>query len=555
VTGRGGSPWKLHWFGLAGLLALFLLYLAWLGPTAYFGWYHDDTIYFSSARALAEGGGYVLPSVPGAPPQTKYPPLHPWLLSLVWRWQPGFPDNLAVAVGLTAVFACWFLAAAFQLLRGLAGVGRWAALVAVALSAFHPDFVFLSGVLLSDVPFLALALTGALAADAGLRAQCRPRMALVAGVAAGLSALTRTLGLPVMAGIVACGLYRRAYRQCLVFSLAAFPLAGAALLSPGIPENVASWAAQGGPGFRQTWLFCTSYWEFWKLGVPNLDALWAMLSRNINLFAQGPARQCLFPPPGGEDSYAGTLVMVTLTAGILSGIARQARGQEWKPIHFLLVFYPAAAVLWNYALVDRFLMLFVPLFYAGLWVEGRYVVSLVADQFRPGRPLAGRILAGMLSAGLLAVAVASARHYATGVRPQLQGLAERRAALAGEKAELHDWIRRETGPEVRFIAYEDASLYLYTGRQSMRPIAFSTEAFYKRDEKVLERDLDRITDVARHIGARYWVAAADDFHLETGRPLIDRRIAELKSRMPVVFESSGGRVKLYDLERLIPPAP
>ena len=38
--------------------------------------------YFSAARSLAEGGGYTLPSVPGAPPQTKYPPLYAWLLFL-----------------------------------------------------------------------------------------------------------------------------------------------------------------------------------------------------------------------------------------------------------------------------------------------------------------------------------------------------------------------------------------------------------------------------------------------------------------------------------------
>ncbi len=65
-----------------------------LDPVALFGLAHDDTLMMSSAKALAEGRGYIMPSVPETPRQTKYPVLYPWLLSLVWRWHPAFPSNL-----------------------------------------------------------------------------------------------------------------------------------------------------------------------------------------------------------------------------------------------------------------------------------------------------------------------------------------------------------------------------------------------------------------------------------------------------------------------------
>ena len=58
------------------------------------GLFHDDGIYVVTARALAEGQGYRIISLPESPPQTKYPILFPWLLSLVWRLAPSFPDNL-----------------------------------------------------------------------------------------------------------------------------------------------------------------------------------------------------------------------------------------------------------------------------------------------------------------------------------------------------------------------------------------------------------------------------------------------------------------------------
>src|SRR5688572_12685659 len=58
------------------------------------GSFHDDAIYVSTAKALAEGRGYDLINLPGAPPQTKYPILYPLLLALVWKVWPQFPGNL-----------------------------------------------------------------------------------------------------------------------------------------------------------------------------------------------------------------------------------------------------------------------------------------------------------------------------------------------------------------------------------------------------------------------------------------------------------------------------
>ena len=39
------------------------------------GEYHDDAIYVSTAKALAEGDGYRLAHLPGAPPQRRTPPM------------------------------------------------------------------------------------------------------------------------------------------------------------------------------------------------------------------------------------------------------------------------------------------------------------------------------------------------------------------------------------------------------------------------------------------------------------------------------------------------
>ena len=75
--------------------------LAWLsrdGP--HLGFLHDDGVYWVTAKSIAEGGGYRIPSLPGAPYQTKYPPVFPALLSMAWTSHAGIsgqPEDGGVA--------------------------------------------------------------------------------------------------------------------------------------------------------------------------------------------------------------------------------------------------------------------------------------------------------------------------------------------------------------------------------------------------------------------------------------------------------------------------
>ena len=56
-----------------------------LDPKRLFGQYQDDTLYMGAALALAEDRGYLIPSLPNTPVQTKYPVFFPWILSLPRR--------------------------------------------------------------------------------------------------------------------------------------------------------------------------------------------------------------------------------------------------------------------------------------------------------------------------------------------------------------------------------------------------------------------------------------------------------------------------------------
>src|SRR5688572_6363137 len=92
-----------------------LLYFAAMRPDR-FGAYHDDGIYVTTAKALATGEGYRIISLPYEPAQTKYPPFYPFLLSIIWRISPDFPENLTWMMMLSVAATVSFLGLTYRYL-------------------------------------------------------------------------------------------------------------------------------------------------------------------------------------------------------------------------------------------------------------------------------------------------------------------------------------------------------------------------------------------------------------------------------------------------------
>ncbi len=533
------------WVILAAILAAFVGYARSLHPENNFGRYHDDTVYFSAARALAAGQGYTLPSLPApgavAAPQSKYPSLYPWLLSWVWRWKPLFPQNVRLALQLTLLFACWFLIASFCWLR--AWLGEWAALVCVALTALHPHFLALSGAVLSEVPFMALAMT-AIAWHDLVSENERIWAPLGIGLLAGAAAGIRSVGAAVVLGLAAAAVSRKRYRHAVLICLAAAPVVAATLPAGSI---VLPGGAAASLGWRQTWLYYTSYWAFWKLSVPSWPVFREMVQSNVKDLLVTPASQCLFPPPAALGPFGGALLCIVLTAGIAAGIIRKARRQGWQSIHWVLLFYLPVTLVWNYPIMSRFLVPFLPLFYAGAWMEGVHLASMVRKTLGQGGELAEKIIAGLIAAGLAGTASAAAAAYMNDSRARLREDGKQRAALQKQKAEAYHWITTHTGTSAKILASEDICLYLYTGRQAVWPLAFTTAPFYETDTRDLQQQLDHWTDVGRTIGARYWLAVDGDYYIEAVSPLVRDKMAASQAALPEVFRSSAGAVRVYDL--------
>jgi len=512
-------------------------------PVFFFGQFQDDSIYFTTAKALADGQGYKLVSFPGSPPETKYPIVYSWLLSFVWKLNPNFPDNLRLAIHLTEFFGCWCLIAVFFLLRSLSDIGESAALCLTAVCALQPVFLRTSGLVMSDLPFMACMLTVLALCVSANSTRSGPWMYVLIGMLAGLSVGIRTVGVSLVAGICCAFILRKAFRPALVIAAAA-SFTMLLVMSPTLFHRVAplSLGASGEPGWDQVAAYYTSYAKFqWGMGVPSVGALLHLVLLNLFVLASSPG-----PILVGTFGKIGAYGAMVLSFPMWVGLLRQSRHSEWKLVTFTMLFYGCVILVWPYPQPERFLLPFIPVLLSGLWCETRRIGALLIARLRPGRPVVQRIFAGVLACFLLCLFGMAAWNSVVRDPRARRVAADSQAAALEERKEAYQWIRDHTSPGDRVAAWKDVVLYLYTGRQSLRPIATLPQAFYAEDLKSEKDDLAHICDAPRHVGVRYWMTTTDDFNLEPHRDRFAARMAEVGRVLPIVFRSSGGNVQIHD---------
>ena len=540
-SARAQSVWR--WLLLGCILGVYLFNVERWQPQVFFGVYQDDSFYFSTAKALAQGHGYTLISFPSSPPATKYPILYPWLLSWVWKLNPRFPDNVRLAIHVTEFFGCWTLIATFFLLRRLKGLSEWVAICLTALLAFQPFFVRLSGLVMSDVPFMAFMLTALLLSRTGLCGRTRLPLILLAGLVAGLSVGIRIVGVAVAAGIFLSMVRSKAWRGACTFAAAGGAAMIAVLWPTVLHSTVTAKAASAGePGWNQVLLNYTDYVRFqWSVSVPSLWAFLRLVKLNFMVLLTWPGAIV-----AGPSGAWGDRIMAALSVPIWLGIVRQSRHPEWRPFTYVLTFYTAILLVWSYTIPDRFLVPLIPLFLAGLWCEMQRLGGILAANLRPGALLGHRILAASFSLILGSLFAFIGWNYLLGDPKRLRDASAFQQRALVERQQAYQWIREHTVPDDRIAAWEDVTLYLYTGRQALRPIAIRPQAAYAGDKLSLQRDLEHFCDAPRHVGVRFWYSKDDDFRLEADPERVTARMAEINAVLPLVFRSSGNYVQIHD---------
>lgn len=556
------SPWV--WAALSTLLVLFLFSALRFGPLSGFG-IQDGALYFSSGKALATHEGYILPSLPIRLRARKYPELYPFLLAGVWRLDPHFPSNIYIAVCFTLFCGCLAMLFAFLIIRRWPEMDDWQALAVVTLCAFTSSFLVLSASIMSDIPFTA-AMLGAVwlagctkGARSGWTARLRWRAgtAFASGLLAGLSVGFRSLGIAAIAGIGLVLLLRRDYLRTLGFSLAAAPIA-ACSLSPTLTTLVRSSGVKvlvspSPAGWRQTLCYYSSYACNWRMNTEGSGVLKAIVLTNLKDVVQQPGL-CLLTPLISGSTLVNLGLVVVLSAGAYAGIVRYVRRAGWQPLPVIFLFYLLAVLPWPYT-PGRFLVPFLPLFFGGLWLEGRHFVAIVKGQGNLRRSLEERAIGRALVLGAVVLMTLVATNYCWAVPKTISAAADRNRRVLADECEAYKWIRKHTAIGSRIIAYRGGLAYLYTGRQAVPAIMSRTQAFYLGKSLYALQDAAHLADVARYIHASYWIASQVDFSLagQRERTILQKKQNQLLAKAPLVFQSADRAVKVYNVRCLDEP--
>jgi hypothetical protein len=416
--------------------------------------FDDDAVYLTLARALGAGEGYVDVYRANPIPHHHFPPGLPALLAVPSLLATDLASFVLLAKLLLLAFgvAGLYVVARYAREEGYSPAGAGVALLLAATSA--P----LSGVSLrvgSEFPYLFLSALALLLARRYEGVALTPRRALPLALTVALACVTRSIGVTLLAALVASRLFRRDFRGA-----ATLLVVSCALLAP-VWIAVGSTRAGGGDYVRE---FAGAY----AGGASEAaSAVARRVSYNAWRLADDEIPRAIFPPIASmfvrERATLDALALPIRFALTLFAVwAVALGGRERVALRLYVGFYAALVVCWPWD-PARYLVPLVPFLLvavagaadtlarsAGRWIpEPRGLLAITAVVCLFGNAVNGvRRIAAVRSTGYSSPA---------------------EARLFTDLLEGYRWVGSETPPEslVACTAGAQAHLYLHTGRKTI----------------------------------------------------------------------------------------
>jgi len=448
----------------------FLLLLAlaakpiWSGREQWhFGQGADDGVYLVTAKAIATGQGYRIPSLPGVPFAVKYPPIFPAFLSIAWRIRPDFPGSARVGAVMQALLVPLFLALLLAVLRRWGCSWRRAFLVA-ALTLVSMQVALLTIMLFSEILCTCLLFASVLAAERAAESDVESAVdnrhavpwVLASGLLGGVAYLTRNATLPLLAAAPVYFFLKKKPRLAVYFLLASLPLAAwwhvwAFTHIPTGPD-----ATNG------------SYFTEYIRNI-RMHGFWANVLKQLNELSGGVAEAIL--PGVIAFTVALPLYHIGLAAAISGGI-RCGRRTGWPLYLIFSGFLCVMMIFWWGPGMMRLTVSAWPALLAGIAEEMAYVAGMFESNmqhspFWSRKSPAWRAVPRwtLIALGIMIVFRNENRlwHWAE-------------QDLAGEhRLRLQDlpafaWIAGHSNSDTVVLAWKDTTTYLYTGAAASRSL-------------------------------------------------------------------------------------
>lgn len=477
---------------------------------------HDDGIYVTTAKAMAEGRGYIIDSLPKPLAQTKYPIVFPAMLSAVWKLYPEFPANLPwlrfipLACFWAWLYLVWRL---FGELLGMRERTKW--IIALLVSA--PLLAQFVRTPLSEMPFALFSTWVVLLLTKVYLEETPPRtsQALLLGVAFALAFHTRTAAVALLPVVVLTLLRKRAWSAMALFGAVAICACGPWLY----------WQSIHPPPSEEPLRFYSqaNYADWNLLGSTQVTDPTGVVIWNVMFGVGWP--QYVWIVPSSEWLMPAYLVMAAVT---MIGVWILLRG---------------------------------PGFGVALWTASSMVLSVlwVWPPWRFQVPLLPFLLLA-LTASIPATAPSAIRVSARAVATVLiisgmwlSGQPEKKDAIWPEYARLFDWLRTNTRDTAIVAGSMDPSYWLYANRRSIRAYEYDPLRLYYRAWEVPSEgeDARRLDRLLRDHRVDYLVFEAIPNMAETH--VYRRRVQALQARskelLEQVFATPSGRILVFRVRR------
>ena len=447
------------------------------------GVFEDDGIYTVLARSLATGEGFRLTNLPGSPNATHYPPGYPFVLSLLWRAGPDFPDNVVVFKFANAAFVALAALGTWYFARKRLAMSSMGAGILAVVSTISIVVLFVSGLVLSEPLFMALLMPALLLAERSAETG-NPRTAAYAGLMLGALAMVRTLGVLAIPAAIVMLAARRHFRAAAVLG------ATAALFI--VPWQV--WIAAHGESLAPVLMGKYGDYGRWLsdgYSAGGLSLLGSVVARNLQGLV-GVLGYMLMPT---RIEWARVLAFLTFVACAIIGVRSLLR-----PIPVTVMFlvaYVATILVWPFD-PNRFLWGIWPLVVITVWQCCRLIL-----QWKVARPLPGtlRVIAlALLMAPLTGFVVYNARAYRGKWWASIP-------AEAGRQAKpIVEWVARYTSPTDVIATDNDLVVHLYTGRRTT-PVSTFLPVQHVRP-LTAEEDLEALRSILVIYEPRYVIVGA-----------------------------------------------
>ena len=525
---------------LVVLLALALSCLAFFSAPNIIGLFHDDGIYAVVAKALSDGSGYRIISLPGDPYQTKYPFLYSYLLSWAWSFNPHISEIIPLLHFGNVFFYGVSLLLAYALYVQNSDSRKSDALLYLFLVGANASVFSMTSYILSDIPFMAACLCSLALSNLEGRFLTRTKAIVLLSASAGIAFMLRQAGAAlIFAGLIhflLSGKRKEFYLFVAIVGCLIVPwLVWQALHASGAVENplFAYYQSYESPALflalSDPRAACQIIWDNLRYLTSSIDNLILRLQMIPGL------RFVVYP---------------LMLWGLLSIVRRQT-------VFFngFLLFYGGLILSWPFN-PGRYFLPLVPVLLLSLF-HGAQAASAFL-QLRTKTTWSGMIVPVVIRIPLAMVALLMIGWlwgYVHIDRNQhlVQWGGFRSSYGWSGFSETFSWVKQNTQEDDILAAAYDPMYYLYTGRKAVRPWIHRPETYFYPYGNA-SPDLGSVEEIRTHLeelGVRFLIVNPMEGYSErvAVAELFDNLVQSYEVRPELVFESTDQFHRIYALPR------